>query len=123
VRIYIAGKFEEHSTIAKYAERLCAAGHEITFPWFLRHLGTTPLDQAAQEDLAGVRAADPCIFIFERPLAYAGSFAELGMAIALDKRVILVGDEGDRCVFAHLPQVTHVANFDKCMELLERWGR
>ena len=117
--IYIAGKWEEHSIIAEYATKLEAKGHTITLPWYLIHLGNTPLAQAAEEDVLGVYRAETCIFIFERPLPYKGAFAELGMAIALKKRIILVGNGGDSCVFTHLQHLIRVNTFEQAMEVLD----
>lgn len=119
MKIYIAGKWEEHEIIAEYAARLEDRRHEITFAWFRLHLGGVPLSDAAAEDVEGVLQADTCVFVFERQLHYKGAFAELGLAIASNKRIILVGSGGDSCVFAHLSTVERVETFEECLEVLD----
>jgi nucleoside 2-deoxyribosyltransferase len=114
-KIYLAGKWEEHSLIAMYAERLLERGYEISFPWFLLHLENTPLRQAAAEDLQGVLEADIFIAIFERELPYKGSMTELGCALASGKRVIVIGHGGDANVFVHHPLVERVGSFDELL--------
>jgi nucleoside 2-deoxyribosyltransferase len=118
VKIYIAGKWEELHLIDEYAKRLEAIGHTITLPWFRTHLGKVEFSIAAAEDVKGVGDADTCIFIFERMLPYKGAFVELGIAIALKKRIILVGSGGDGCIFTHLTSIERVPTFDACLEAL-----
>jgi len=119
VKIYIAGKWETHEHIKTYADKLRALGHTITFPWFERHLGDTPLPVAAMEDTRGVRESEVCIFVFQWVLPYSGAMSELGMAIALDKRVIIIGHGGDNNVFTNFPLVEHVESFEEACKCLE----
>lgn len=119
MKIYIAGKWEEHHVIDEYATKLEARGHVITLAWFRLHLKDVKFSQAAAEDVKGVAESHACVFIFERVLPYKGAFAELGMAIAWDKRIIIVGDGGDSCVFTHLLEVERVSTFDECLEVLD----
>lgn len=118
MKIYIAGKWEEHALIGTYAQRLEAAGHTITLPWFRLHLVNVDLPKAAAEDVQGVADATTCIFIFERVLPYKGAMTELGLAIAQGKRIIIVGTGGDSCIFAHLRGIQRVSTFDEAMEIL-----
>jgi hypothetical protein len=118
VKIYIAGKWEEHDLIKIYADCLRTIGHEITFPWFERHLGNTPLNQGAIEDLQGVLDSELSIFIFERYLPYSGAMSELGAALATNKRIIVVGDGGKRNIFSHHPRVEHKKTFEEVITWL-----
>ena len=114
MKIYLAGKWEEYEVITEYAEELEFLGHEITFAWFKCHVGPKiALTRAAMEDTQGVRMADCCIFIFEKDLPYRGAFSELGMAIALSKRIIVVGPGGDKNVFVSYPLVERVDTWEK----------
>lgn len=114
MKIYLAGKWEEYETIREYAEELEYLNHEITCAWFKDHVGPKiALTRAAIEDTQGVRMADCCIFIFEKELNYRGSYSELGMAIALSKRIIVVGSGGNKNVFVNYPLVERVENWGK----------
>lgn len=119
MKIYIAGKWEEHKLIAEYAKELENRGHTITFPWFTKHLGETPLSVAATEDLQGVLDADVCIFVFERMLPYSGAMSELGVALGTGKEIYIIGDGGDRNVFTHHPRVKRAQSFIELLE--EQW--
>ena len=120
MKFYIAGKWEEREIVRQYADAISALGYTVSYPWFTRHTGTTPLDIAAGEDLEGVRDANFCVFVYERQLAYAGAFAELGAALAYGRQIYIIGDAGNRCVFAHHPMVVHVPSLSALLELLAR---
>jgi nucleoside 2-deoxyribosyltransferase len=119
MRIYIAGKWDERNLVAGYAKQLVANGFEITWPWYEREPPGTTAAVAAEFDVRGVRRADTCLFIFERELAYKGALVELGMAIALDKRILVVGKGGDSCIFAHHPVVEHTSSFEEALSWLK----
>lgn len=112
MKIYLAGKWEERDILLCYAKLLELAGHTITWPWFTPHIeiGLSHSD-IAERDTQGIRDADMCIFIFERDLPYNGAMTELGMAIALEKEIIVVGSGGGTNLFLKHPYVEHVDTF------------
>lgn len=116
MRIYLAGKFEEHAVIKVYADELRDLGHVISYPWFELHTkpGIPDLTQEAIEDTEGVKSADAIIFIFEKDLPYSGAMTELGMALAWDKEVFIVGHGGDRNIFTKHPNVHHIETWKEC---------
>ena len=114
MRIYLAGKWEEAAVIKQYADELRFLGHTITMPWFEDHVnGQEDLAQSAIEDEAGIVNAEMAIFIFEKSLPYAGSYTELGIAIALRRRIVIVGPAADRNVFVNHPCVEKVDSWTK----------
>lgn len=118
-RIYLAGKWQEAELVRRYATELRILGYYITMPWFECHVGPhEDLPWSAVEDERGVRQADTCIFIFERELSYSGAMSELGMALALNKRVIVVGNGGHKNIFTHHPLVEHVNTFEEAIACL-----
>ena len=121
-RVYLAGKWQEAELIRKYAIELRILGFDITMPWFELHVAPAVEDKAwsAVEDERGVRQADTCVFIFERELPYAGAHSELGMAIALNKRVIIVGSTGASNIFTHHPLVEHVDTWEEAVQCLSK---
>lgn len=119
-RIYIAGKWQEAELVRRYATELRILGYYITMPWFECHVGPgiENITWSAVEDERGVRQADTCIFIFERELAYSGAMSELGIALALGKRIIVVGSGGNKNIFTHHPLVEHVNTFEEAIACL-----
>ena len=103
MRFYVAGKFENIRTIRQVQEMLIATGHHISFDWTIYQIGT--LSDQAKLDMEGVRVADVYIGVFLRNLSYRGALAELGAALALNKRVIIIGHGADRCLFTYHPTV------------------
>lgn len=113
-RIYLAGKWEEHLTIKGYADQLRALGHSITCPWFELHVGPdVDLVQGSIDDYNGVKAADMVVFVFEKELPYSGAMSELGIALALEKTIIVIGSGGNRNIFVHHPAVHHVKDWQE----------
>ena len=121
-RIYLAGKWQEAELIRKYAIELRILGYYITMPWFELHVAPAVEDLAwsAVEDERGVRNADVCIFIFERELAYSGAMTELGIALALNKRIIIVGAGGSKNIFTNHPLVEHRDTWSEAVECLNK---
>lgn len=121
MKIYLAGKWEEHDAIAKYATELRAEGHEITHPWFEEPFLQLPKEKAAEEDVLGVIQAEVVIFVFEKPLAYSGALTELGIAIGTFNTIIIVGHGADRNIFAgHLlePRIWRVETWKDAKTIL-----
>ncbi len=95
------------------------AGHTITSDW-TRHKTTTDLKVLRHEsviDLQGVKDADVFILLWPGRLGSAG---ELGAALALGKRAILVGgiDLSSNVYFNH-PLTSHVATVTEAIKLLK----
>jgi len=121
-RVYLAGKWQEAELVRKYAIELRILGYHITMPWFELHVAPAVEDipWSAVEDERGVRDSDTCIFIFERELPYSGAMTELGIALALGKRIIIVGQGGTRNIFTHHPLVEHVDSWEQAIQCLNK---
>lgn len=102
MRIYVATKFENQLRAIEIATQLEAAGHTITYKWWTN-------DQMSQEqalaDFKGVVTADAVVVIAEREFAYAGTYVELGIAIAQRTPVYILGHAMNRCIFLRLPGI------------------
>lgn len=119
---YIASKLENEKEVRKLAAILKSWGHRHTYDWTAH--GAVYRDDAkpeenaqacaevAEKEMNGVRTADVVIVLTP---GGRGTHAELGMALALGKRVImaglerhLAGSDGRPCAFYHHPLVKHV---------------
>ena len=90
LKVYLAGPWQSHAYFSQCAEDLEAAGLEITHAWFRKNIGLTSTCDALLDTL-GVANCD--VFVAYMTLddyRYAGTFTELGMAIALRKMIFLV---------------------------------
>ncbi len=126
-RVYLAGRFSRRDEFKAIAEQISAAGHEVTSRWLYSEDHHLELDRrqlpavaAAARDLDDVRAATVCIAFTEEPdgpQGRGGRHVELGAAIALGLRVIVVGDPEH--IFHLLPSVAQVGSVDDALAVLD----
>ena len=122
--VYFAARFSRRDELNGYRAELEALGIVVTSRW----LATEPrvrfeysdddwraLGLIDQED---VLAADTLVSFTEPPGAggNGGRHVELGMALALGRRVILVGQREH--IFHHLPEVEVVESWPEALRLL-----
>ena len=129
MRIYLMARYQRYPEMQQIAHTLAAMGHAITSRWIWgTHsasdgaIGTGTLGtleaQFALDDCEDLVISDCCIGFSEVPRtpSRGGRFVELGMAIALHKRIIVVG--GSEHVFHALPQIAHVESVEMLYTLL-----
>lgn len=140
LKIYVAGAASAAPMIkSSIIERLKTIGHHITFDW-TEHVQYTAapdleyMQRCAAHDTEGACTADLLLIYMDTPRSYAyrGSFTELGMGLALGKKIIIVRDAApqdehitigtnpERVVFYHHPSIEHVATLDEAFTLIER---
>lgn len=94
MKFYIAGKWTEKNTIQLWIKTMQDMGHVITHNWTL----IEESDKKSYEDCArfaefdvnGVRDADVLIIVITDPsYPYRGTCCELGIALALNKQVMI----------------------------------
>jgi len=105
VKIYVAGKYEERRRIRRLMVELENMGHTISSDWTVHEM-YHDLAVCAQEDYEGVRNCDALVAIVDIPLKYQGLWVEVGLALAWGKRVLLVGEFGESCIFSKLPWIS-----------------
>lgn len=125
-RVYLAGRFSRRDEFKRLADAITAAGHEVTSRWLYSNDHHLKLDRghlsavaAAARDLEDVRAATVCIAFTEEPAGpqgRGGRHVELGAALALGMRVIVVGDPEH--IFHLLPGVLQVGSDDDALAAL-----
>ncbi len=122
MKVFVAGKVGEDDVVKKAMETIKLAGHEITFDWTtIPHL--KPYDQHVEEskrasilESRGLLEADAVVLlIHEKGL---GMYVELGMAIATQKPVYVIGGEPSRTMFLHHPVVRMAKDIGHALELI-----
>lgn len=91
MRFYIGSSLSNREAVSWYAQRLKERGWEHTYDWAkLDPEAETPerLGEIAQRERRGVEEADAAVFLLP---GGRGTHIELGMALALGKRVFLCG--------------------------------
>jgi nucleoside 2-deoxyribosyltransferase len=107
MKIYVAGKFQEKERVNKIQDYLVNIGHLITHDWTKDDSSLQPqfMVFSAMRDLEGVREADVLIALVDKDLPYKGLYGEIGIAIALNKPVYLLGGDLREFVFSYHPLV------------------
>ena len=134
MKVYVAAKFENKEEVRAVYALLLQAGHEVTVDWTVEpgeeDLGSEDYHKLQEEwaikDAQGVIDCDVLVMLpHDRS---KGAYAELGMAIALGKKSILVLPEKPfNCVFFHHPLVGWVNKFSLDVArglpgILARWA-
>lgn len=131
MKVYPASRSRQRCIDAVSA--LTAAGHEVTHNWAIGPKCAYDATDAgiAATDVLGVKRAQVLLLLWEEGML--GANVEFGVALGLDKRIIVVGwfnpayhtepglTQGDRNVFYRLPQVVHVPTLEGALKILDIW--
>lgn len=116
MRFYLSSRLSGASQVRQAANLLCQRGWTHTCDWTQfappQEHDIAALEAIALQELAGIRAADVVIVLSPQG---RGTHIELGMAVALGKRIYLhheddrffKGDDNS-CALYFLPQITHL---------------
>ena len=120
MQIYVGTKWEAKDIASHAMGVLRRAGHEITHDWTAVEQDGTGSAAHAIADVEGVETADVFVCI---PLPDCkGTWVEFGIAVACLIPIIVVGEEyAWKCIFEHLPRVTHVATIEDALAVLDAW--
>lgn len=128
LRIYLAARYSRRLELCGYRDKLQTMGHWVDARWLDGHHEINYDDQAARdalhevkrqqfatEDLTDLLAAECLIAFTEEPrktTTRGGRHVEFGIALALGKRVIVVGPKEN--VFYSLPGIEHFLDWESC---------
>ncbi len=130
LRVYLAARYGRYPEMQGYAQSLKTAGYTITSRWITGAHALLDGDgeacpamatQWAREDWNDLSTAHICIAFTEPPIetpgrARGGRHVEYGAALAMGKRVIVVGYREN--IFHWLPVVEYYATWGEAFEAL-----
>ena len=131
MKIYCAGKWKEREKVKSIMDMFEARGHTITCDW-TKHIAPENIDKDhdwaqnghktyAEEDLEGVRNCDVLVaYIPDPDICYKGAWVEVGIALGLDKKVIIIG-KGIATVFLGLPNIVVVDYKEEALEFINKY--
>ena len=132
IKIYVAGKWSDKTYINSIIDHLEQLGYSITHNWTkVENVTRDPisLGEMAILDINGVKNADALLVSMTDPdYAYRGTFTEIGCALALDKKIIIVSSDIDQTIktpyystncFYHHPNIIHVKKWTDAIECLK----
>lgn len=113
--VYIASKLENAERVRALRDDLLRTGHVLTYDWTVHGSvqtgGPAAIARAAAAECEGVRDADVVIVLLP---GGKGTHVELGIAHALRKTILIVGDrrafpgDGRECAFYHGDNIAHL---------------
>lgn len=117
MKFYIATRLENHAQHNDVRNRIVALGHGVTYDWTAHgpvwRAGVERIREVAIAERYGVESADAVIVLLP---GGRGTHCELGMALALRKRVIIwaptdemFGASPETCAFYHDPLVRTIS--------------
>lgn len=126
--VYLAGRYARRDELRAAADDLQGLGYEVTSRWLYvdasipgrQLVGSGRPSEIATMDLFDVRRASTCIAFTEPsegPQGRGGRHVELGIALALQRRVILVGPREH--VFHCLPGLEQYEDWASARQRLE----
>lgn len=104
-RFYVASKFENRERVGEIIDYLQHLGHQVTYDWRYSKIRN---EEQAKLDRNGVLTADFVVGVFEDKAIYKGALCELGMAIALNKKIYILGEWLEDMIFLYLPNVQKI---------------
>jgi nucleoside 2-deoxyribosyltransferase len=124
-RVYLAARFARQPELRDIAEELHCAGAEVTSRWLgsersleqFELTGDGRSAELARMDIDDLKAAEICIAFTENgdgPSGRGGRHTELGIALALNLRVVLIGPREH--VFHCLPTVERYASWQEARQ-------
>jgi nucleoside 2-deoxyribosyltransferase len=118
LKIYLAARFRRKRELRRYKRQLERAGFVCTARWLLDESSDEGAGTAAR-DVAVVQRADYLVLFGEEPRTPTrhGRMVEFGIAIALQKNLIVIGGRGEN-IFTLLDEVEHFATWRECFQAL-----
>jgi len=127
--IYVAGKTDDWERVRRVQESLTELGHMVTYDWTVNveddvDTGLEANDRTrrewADDDQMGVKQADLVIFLVDSE-GLSGTLIELGMALAYEKAIIVVGEPERNSVFFSHANILKVAHEDDILSVVSAY--
>lgn len=135
LRIYVAGALDALDVASSYASALRLAGHVVVSTWHdtVPKYSKDPLDMKARRAIleTETQQIESCdlMLVDTRLGTPAGTFSEVGFAVALKKRIVWVGPVFDSpmirrlSIFNASPLVANFHTPDAGLEAVKQWSK
>lgn len=130
MNFYVASPWRSSQVAVTVMDILETLGHKITVDWTQHEEIHKPpttlqdkdtLERYGQEDLLGVKSCDCYVGIFLSPESSTkGALVELGIALALNRQVFIIGAGISDCIFYYLPGIRRFDNIERFVEYIKR---
>jgi len=104
MNIYVSGKFAHREHVIEIVDLLTVSGHHVnTFDWSV-HVSNTfkKRETGVINNMEDIKLCDILIAVMPNPDSiYKGTWVEIGAALALDKKVVILGRDIKSIYIAH----------------------
>lgn len=121
MKFYVAGRFSEKEKVKEINKLILDEGFELSGDW-TDHIGSDDYGKTAErsreyaiEDIEAVKDCDVFALLLNEK-GGTGSSTELGVALALDKKIYLVGDHIANNMFNFHPAVIHKRSIEEVLD-------
>ena len=116
MKVYVAGTWDFSKPAKRLIDRLVSLGH-FAHDWTDHRSLTNTLEYAMSDEKA-VRECD--MFVITSPETISrGKFTEFGMALALHKPIVVLGDATQLGIFGHLNRHVIAKSEDDVIKIVE----
>jgi hypothetical protein len=130
LKIYLAARYSRHLELQTYAQELESLGHEITSRWIRgnheisgisrENISHKDNERLAREDYYDLLIAEQVICFTEPPessYSRGGRHVEYGIAMALNKQIIIIGHREN--VFYFLPEIKFYQEWNEALKFIK----
>jgi hypothetical protein len=130
LKIYLSARYSRHLELQTYAKHLESLGHEITSRWIQGNHEISGIsrgninhkdnERLAREDYYDLLIAEQVICfteLSESSYSRGGRHVEYGIALALNKRLIIIGHREN--VFYFLPEIPFYETWNEALAYLK----
>lgn len=115
---YIASSFDNKERVAEVVHALKNMGHTISHDWSqFEHAYLQHAAKHAQLDMEGVLKCENFVGLFDVPLAPLNTYVELGIALALQKHIYIIGNFDTKCIFTRLPRLHRLDTVEEFLDV------
>lgn len=117
--VYVAGSMAARVECEHRAQSLEARDYRVVSSWHRRDESDETYEDIGSQDMLEILRATHVVVCGDTPSSTGGYHVECGIALALGKDVVVIGEWGERCVFAHVPGVRRYATWEQYLVVLD----
>jgi len=123
MKVYLASRYKYKEKLLMLAHELMIRNYKITSSW-LKTKSLKPYDQNIKESRNMAKkierdVSQSDIFILISDRAGTDMFVELGIAIALNNKIYVVGKYNKRSLMHLHPKIKHVNDVDELLKIIK----
>jgi hypothetical protein len=118
ITVYVAGKWSEREKARKVMKELNDRGYAIAVDW-TTHEHPDMFKEYVLEDIEAIKSSDILLAcMWNKNIFYKGAWIEIGVALGLDKKIIIIGEEVSGIFLSH-PNISIAKDLETAIEKID----